>query len=64
MCLNTRKACHYVIAEPNGRYSLGKCKYCGRVDNFVNSYDESMVVDSSVIHTAKRARYSGKNKLD
>ena len=32
---------YWVIGTPGGRYSLGKCKYCGETrGDFRNSYDE------------------------
>jgi hypothetical protein len=31
---------HWVIASPNGEYSLGTCKVCGKTKRFPNSAED------------------------
>ena len=33
---------HWVIASPNGEYSMGTCKICGKTRKFPNSADDNL----------------------
>ncbi|HLB24314.1 MAG TPA: hypothetical protein VJP07_09485 [Dehalococcoidia bacterium] len=33
---------HWVIASPNGEYSTGSCKVCGKTRRFPNSADDNL----------------------
>ena len=33
---------HWVIASPNGEYSTGTCKVCGKTRKFPNSADDNL----------------------
>lgn len=35
------EACHWIIEPPNGAVSIGKCKVCGAVQEFRNSFEYS-----------------------
>jgi hypothetical protein len=33
---------HWVIASPNGEFSMGTCKICGKTKRFPNSADDNL----------------------
>jgi RNase P subunit RPR2 len=38
----TAHAHHWVIASPNGEYSAGTCKVCGKTKRFPNSAEDNL----------------------
>ena len=39
ICIDNGETCHWVIEPPNGPVSMGKCKKCGTLKEFKNSFE-------------------------
>ncbi len=45
---NRQKDCvhHWIIEDPNGVYSFGRCTKCNLVKRFINNWDEIVAVSN------------------
>jgi hypothetical protein len=44
---------HWIIDDPNGVYSFGRCTRCGLVKRFVNNWEEFMASNGKDVDAAK-----------
>ncbi len=44
---------HWIIDDPNGVYSFGRCTKCGLVKRFINNWEEILAVSGKGVDAAK-----------